>query len=333
MKGFMNDRNEKLAERILERHLEHLADAPQADTDLPEGADAAAMSDRLGRILRPLDSWNAAPAPGNLADRVMDRVRSEQAGQILSFEQAQQSHRPRFALSRDLLGAAACILLLMGVFVPGISSIRHSAQKTRCASNMQGVFGGLSVYSQNYASALPFAGNRADGTWLPMKDGEHTFESNSRHLYLLVRDGLVPADAMLCPSDADAKPMKSADLTSQRDFASRRNVSYDSLNLAGVRPNLRPQRTVAYLGDRNPLFTDGKLPASANPNELNSPLHGGRGQMVLTTDGSAVWTTTPLFGETKDNLWTIGDRRVYTGTETTDPERDVQLVPGLPRTK
>lgn len=125
--------------------------------------------------------------------------------------------------------------------------------------------------------------------------------------------------------------MRVADPTTCDDFAGACNVSYASLNLAGTKPNLMPTTRIAYISDANPLFVGARFNASV-PYNANSPAHRGRGQNVLTLDGSSRWMKKPIYGPKHDNLWLIGNIRRYIGIEAPVSDDDVQLVPGYPVT-
>jgi hypothetical protein len=125
--------------------------------------------------------------------------------------------------------------------------------------------------------------------------------------------------------------MSERELAERNDFSTPRGISYDSLNLAAARPNLRPNRSVAYLADANPLFVGGKFHRDVDPYTTNSPSHRGKGQAVLLLDGSVNKMTSPIFGNSRDNLWLAGDILNYTGTETPADDQDSFLVPGCPR--
>ena len=168
---------------------------------------------------------------------------------------------------------------------------------------------------------------------LPTGPRNRSFASNSRHVYLLVKlkYGLGP-ERFFCPADKDAEPMNVDDPAAYDDFASPRNIGYDSLNLAGKNPNLRPQMPIAYLSDANPLFENGRFNESIDPTKANSPAHRDAGQTVLTLDGNVNWLTSPIYGPKDDNLWLAGDLRRYTGTETQTRDDDAFLIPGYPVT-
>ena len=72
---------------------------------------------------------------------------------------------------------------------------------------------------------------------------------------------------------------------------------------------------------------------SLDPKHANSPSHrNGAGQNVLLLDGSVLWTTSPVYGTAKDNLWMLEGVNEYTGRETRSCDTDAFLVPGFPET-
>jgi hypothetical protein len=121
-------------------------------------------------------------------------------------------------------------------------------------------------------------------------------------------------------------------LAGQDDFGKACNISYATLNLAGPTLRLRPSRGVAYAGDPNPLFVNARFNAAVDADHTNSPAHRGKGQTVLTLDGSAAFVTSPICGPKRDNVWLVGNIRHYTGTETPASDDDAQLVQGYPTT-
>jgi hypothetical protein len=302
-------------EQLLDWHLDRLDDKDRSQVEEALGSDPElrAKSDRLGKVLQPLDHWQVAAAPPNLADRVLAGVEraTRNRSRILRLPIGDSGSRgvPRPSL-RDLIAVAACLALLVGVAVPGVSSVRSHARKTACASNLGSIFNGLSAYRQDFAGSLPFAGSLTDASWLPGGSPKRRYASNSRHLYLLVKMNYGPSvTSFVCPACKNAEPMGGQGCATHSDFARACNVSYDSLNLAGRAPNLRPPMPIPYLSD-----------------------HRGKGQTVLVLDGSTRWMTTPVFGKHRDNLWLIANIRRYTGTETPSRHDDAQLVPGFPAT-
>jgi hypothetical protein len=234
---------------------------------------------------------------------------------------------------RELVAVAACIVLLIGVSVPGVSSLRRHSRLAMCKSNLGDVFRGVSSYRASFDGAIPFAGNQAGAVWLPSGARDRPYASNSRHLYTLVRlDYVRSLRSFICPADKNTEPMRRRPDVKYDDFTDCCNVSYASLNLGGPNPRLRPRSMIAYVSDTNPLFPGARFDPTVDPDRTNSPAHGGRGQVVLTLDGSTHWITRPVYGRQEDNLWVIRDVRRYTGAEAPTSDDDVQLVPGFPAT-
>ncbi len=335
----MESNKQNADELLLDWHLDRLNDEDRSrvDQELRSDPKLRAKSERLGQILQPLDNWRVAPASQNLADKVLAHVArsADVAGVPPPPPTEDESGLVRFPFTslRDLVAVAACILLLVGVFIPGVSTVRGRAQRTACASNLSSIFRGTSTYQQAFASSLPFAGNLPGASWLPTGASGRPYASNSRHLYLLVKLGYVPTpDDFVCPAAETAVPMRVDDPRAFDDFPSTCNVSYAALNMAGPGPNLKPTMPIAYISDTNPLFVGARFNDLVDPDRTNSPVHGGKGQNVLTLDGSAKWMTKPVYGPNHDNLWLIDNIRHYTGIEIPTRKDDVQLVPGFPAT-
>lgn len=325
-------------EPLLDLHLDQLTPEDRAwlEKELDRDAALRKSSDRLGRILQPLDSWQVQSVPANLADNTLRYVR--QSGDVTIRSDASSIRGRLFGRSplrwREFAAAAACIALLIGTLWPGLSTLRSRSQRVMCAGNLGSIFRGASVYQEVFAGALPYAGCVDGARWLPSGPTDKPFLSNSRHMFLLVKlqQGPKPGD-FICPADRNAipaEPILDADLAKRYDFASAANVSYDSLNLCGPTPNLRPRVPLVYVSDPNPLFIGARFNSAVNADTTNSPAHGGRGQNILTTVGNTEFLRTPFFGARKDNVWLAGDIRYYTGTEALVDDEDVQLVPGYP---
>lgn len=327
-----------IEESLLDWHLDRLGDEDRAwiEEELRRDNQLRARSDRLGKVLQPLDAWRVAHAPPQLADNVLAHLeRSKRAGDGPQPLPADDAGRWRFPLPRlrNLVAVAACIVFLLGVSVFGLSELRDRSQRTLCRTHLASIFGGITTYQQDFAGSLPFAGFRPGARWLPTAAPGRSYASNSRHIYLLVKGsyGPLPKD-FICAAVRAQRPMQVKDCSTYDDFAATCNISYASLNLAGPKPNLRPEARLAYVGDANPLFVNARFNASVDPDKANSPAHRRRGQNVLTLDGSARWMVRPVYGPSRDNLWLIGNIRQYKGTEAPVRDDDVQLVPGYPAT-
>ncbi len=327
---------------LLDLHLERLSHDDKAwlQAELLHDAGLRAKSDKLGNLLRPLDHWTAPQPSTNLADRILAAVKEADATPVsdenLTFTQAKTERFFRAMPVRSLkefLAIAACIALIATVAIPAIYGVRAQAQLSQCTSNLGSIFQGVRLYQAAFGGALPYAGNEIGASWLPGSDSGAPYMSNSRHVYLLTKLNYGPQpEHFACPCCSTSEAMQHDQLASHNDFAQGANITYASLNMAGTTPNLRPRGAIAYMSDANPMFVDGRFDAKVNPMSANSPTHGGRGQTVLTLDGTVRQLTTPNYGTNKDNLWMAGDIRYYNGTETPATDDDAFLIQGYPVT-
>lgn len=324
-------------ELLLDFHLDRLTEEECSwiESELRRDAELRAKCDRLGRVLQPLDHARPVPASANIADNVLAYIARATDPLLPIPFCAESSGRSRspFMRMRELIAVAACILLLVGVAVPGVSELRDRSQRAVCANNLSSIFQGAGAYQQAFGDSLPFAGGAAGSSWLPGGEGGAPYASNSRHPYLLVKlnYGPKPKD-FICPGSSNTEIMPADLVANHDDFATSHNVSYDSLSMAGASPNLRPPVAIAYLSDSNPLFVGARFNEAVDPNSANSPAHRGRGQTVLLLNGSVQFVRSPIYDAKRDNMWTIGDVRIYRGTESTTRNDDAFLVPGYPIT-
>lgn len=327
-----NQPNDSL-DKLLEWHLNLLnpGEAAWMEAQLQRDATLREQSKTLGRILRPLDQWSVHAGPSNLVETTLRAVRLSSQPDERAMDDRRGWVFPSFR-SRDLIAAAASIVVLLGAFVPASSALRSRSQRVLCANNMHTIGMGLSQYQATFAGSLPFAGF-ADSAWLPGADPT-CYSSNSRHVFLLRKLQFVTKpNAFVCPSSKidESKIVRKTPLEGCDDFGDGTAISYDSHNLAGPVPNLRPQTVIAYLADPNPLFIGQRFNENIDPQVANSPAHGGCGQTILLLDGRAEYFRTPVYGQHKDNVWTIEGVRRYTGVETPKNSNDSFLVPGAPK--
>ena len=339
----MQSEKRQLFESLLDLHLDRLDGQARESVEAAcrKDPELASACDRVGEILQPLEQGGSASPSPNLADRVLSHLGERTAALTPSLPSESPSRRRwPFVSLREPLAVAACIALLLGVFFPGVAALRHSSRKALCSDNLRSIYNGTAMYQASFGGSLPYAGRIAGASWLPtgrpvspVGDGGQAFASNSRHIYLLVKMDFGPRPCdFVCPGGASGRPMDSSQLAKCKDFERACNISYASMNLSGPAPNLRPARTLAYLGDANPLFVNARFDPSVDADRANSRAHGGKGQMILMLDGTARWLTTPVYGTQKDNVWLAGDIRHYTGVESPIGSHDVQLVPGYPAT-
>ncbi len=346
----MTEEQRQPEDLLLDLHLGRLSEDEKLwiETELLRSAELRAKSDCLGRMLQPLDTWTIPPMPSGLPDKILDYVEANKnrdygasanrpplraVGAVAPTQPNEGNYRRGWIFSlRELLAAAACIVLLFGVMMPSLSRARDSSRRNVCGSNLTNIFQGLSTYQQMSDGALPYAGNTPGARWLPTGADDRPQSSNSRHPYLLLRVRAIhDPNVFTCPADDDMTAMSAEEITAHRDFPSANNMSFDTLNMNSDQPPVSPSLAIPYMSDRNPLFEGGAFNAELDPDNTNSFTHGaGKGQNVLMLDGQVYWLTSPLWGPKLDNIWLAGSIRKYEGTESQKNPNDAFLVPGFP---
>ena len=328
--------NDQLLDYVLERC--QAADEQRIRAALRQDPALNARCDRLRRRLAPLDAWTAPPPREGLVDDILDVIAAQSAGRALERRQAASAlppgsnrdlagSRPLVSL-RELVALAACITFLVGIVVPGLSTARFNSRRTMCASNLAGLYQGMSSYAQSYAGLLPMVGREPGQPWLRKQDQAH--RTNRSNAYLLLRHRFVARpEQFVCQARKGARPMSTDQIDRNTDFPSDRNCSYDLQNLSGPTPRhllIAARIALPFMADANPLFEGGRFNGAADP-QANTTSHQGLGQNVLHFDGRVAWYVTPLSESTRDNIWQAGDLREYNGTETPLSTTDAFLTP------
>ncbi|HWE02654.1 MAG TPA: type II secretion system protein [Tepidisphaeraceae bacterium] len=246
-------------------------------------------------------------------------------------------HAPRrrgFSLV-ELLVVLAILTILAGIFVPYFSKIREADRRVRCADNLRAIMDGLRQYaslkdprgkvSHDYP-ATPAEPSHNGYTAYTGADASDPFAPGAvkpndvtASLWLLVRDGFVPANRFICPSTADTPEAMPANPRSNFTDGSHLSYSYASPFSTATGYKMNDDSHVAdfaMMADKNPGNSgkNGRVttPAyTAQPFALaraNSNNHGKVGQNVLYADGHVAFQTTPYCGighdARRDNIFT-----------------------------
>jgi hypothetical protein len=321
---------------LLEFHLGLLdaAAAQRVRRELERSPELAIQAHNLKQWLDLVGTYRTPAAPAALPDRIMQAVNrtaplrvTEAASSLPPSPAGGLVRRPLVSL-RELVALAACLMLFIGVVVPGVAHNRSQARQTQCANSLASIFGGLSQYAANFNGAMPQTAGFAPGVnWLRPSTPQAAYVPNSRNRYMLVRLQFVKPDGFVCAAMNGARPMTASGFERLEDFPAPENCSFDSQNMAGPTLPLGERNNLPIYADRNPLFDGGKLNV-ANPAETNSRTHnGGTGQNVLCTDGRVLWTTSPVLGPRGDNIWQVEGVTSYNGTEYQQHPADAFVIP------
>ncbi|MEM8737836.1 MAG: hypothetical protein AAGG38_05070 [Planctomycetota bacterium] len=294
------------------------------------------LLDQLSLDPAPQSSDDRAPTASDLLIRRTLDAAAEQRQRERFAQQIELFSEPRRTLGvslRQILTAAAVFVLGISLLMPAIERSRAEAQQVACATNL-GIAGQqISAYAMDHAGMLPRG--PVGASWLKTGqpdaiDDAGRYQSNSAHLYLLIRQGYTAAERLACASNRQANVGGAG--VRQLDWGTPQAVSYSYQNQHGASPIRldRSMPSLAILADKNPLFVvrRGKIvfDAEAKP-DARSSLHRSRGQNILTLDGRVRWSKQPKIGD--DNVWQIrGHHGGYIGNEAPlHAGRDSFLVP------
>ncbi len=338
----MDDRYESMEFLLLDLHLRRLGaeDAVRVEEALASSPELTARSRAVRDLFSLLDAVPPPEPPGDLADGVMARIERETA--TLPFREAAsalpsgRSHdlsgTPVLSL-RELIAIAACITLIVGIFVPGYFKARNIAQRNMCRDNLVALHQGMAVYARDNNGYAAYAGYVPGGSWRQTMTPGIRRVSTTKPLFLLLHGGYVSDPRrFVCPASAQSIPMLADDYRGFTDFAEPANVSYSSqfMNLPRGRRLEDMNPGMVLIGDRNPLG-DSRAAHIISPYDEssgNSRSHeDGAGQCAVRVSGSAGWYTQPTIGVDRDNIYRPGDLCRFDGTEVPISPTDNYLLP------
>jgi hypothetical protein len=315
---------------------------------------AAELYTSLESSLKQLDSLKYEPCPENLVELTIARLKlaasSEQVRlESLLAEEQRKTHLSNIPLvttkqgfwqnAAKIAAVAAVFLVVISVYFPATSSMRQVAWRNKCSSNLTRVGAGIAGYAQDHDNAMPRVDMDPGSPWWKVGDQGKKNQSNTRHIWLLVKDGYVNLDDFICPGRKDAQIPKFDQAAALNDFPSRQAINYSfKFTPNKTAKNKVGSRTV-LLSDLNPVFenvfsnselskqTDEftKILISKQLLEMMSTNHLGKGQNVLFGDGSSAFKKTRMISG--DDIFTIKGKSVYSGREVPTDNKDIFLAP------
>jgi len=316
--------------------------------------EAAQLYARLADSLSQLDSVKYEPCPENLVEITVAKLKlaasSEQARleSLLAAEQRKTTHMesPFATTSRsfwrnvvEVAAIAAVVLVVAGVSFPSLSRMRETAV---CKANLMRIGRAIAQYADDNDGVLPSVPLKAGSTWWNVGDQGEKNQSNTRHMWLLVKRGYLDGKEFGCPGRKGNKAVNytQAQLTGLNDFPSRQHINYSFTFISGKSGQSQKGRKSILLGDLNPVFErvfdkGGKCVCTPDKptrflievqlSRIMSANHAGRGQNLLFGDGSSDFKKTRnIFG---DDIYTIRDAQYYSGREVPCDEDDIFLAP------
>lgn len=333
--------------------IDRLMDARSRGDAEPVEAPTVSTGSHAAAWLSLLRADPAEPPEPGLVERTMQRLADERqrrrfALQIAALARdlppAQGPGRGFGFQWRELATAAAVILIGLSLALPVLDRSRADARRLTCAANLAAAGFGMNQYAADHAGVMPRRAVRPGDDWFrvgqTVAPGQPV-QSNTAHLYLLIRTRHVRPDALNCPDNEHAPWRTTARLLAADDWSTPQAVSYSYQNQFTAEP-IRVDRApnLAVLADKNPLFVIqvNRLDFdAAQAPTATSRFHSrvGPGQNMLTVSGSVTFTPSPLVPKhddvLADNIWLVDTRPAragYRGNESPEtPSRDAFLVP------
>lgn len=236
----------------------------------------------------------------DLIARTMAAVQSEQKlrSARMRFEQGPELTGWRMRLA-DLVSIAAMLLIGASIALPAFSAVGRHQEQVACLNNMQATSRAFGTYANDNADMLPMATAGFGGSWLDVGTPRR---SNSANLFTLPREGYTTLDDLACPGNPQAPTGKAHPDDWDWRSIDQLSYSYRIMTQGGMRVSIAVPSTTAVIltADRSPITLRAVRRLPVIP-EANSPNHDARGQHLLSLDGSATWTRSPVVGG--DNVW------------------------------
>jgi hypothetical protein len=308
---------------------------------------AAAIHSQLQAALSPLESLEPEACPDYLAERTVWRLKSaasssrQRLEQLLAGEQSRAiGPRPRTWVGMARRLAMAAVFMIVGsalivTFNAVTGYARYSSQRQRCQMQQSGIFQGLSNYILDNDGERPAVATAAGDPWWQVGRQGNQNHSNTRRVFLLVKQGYANPSDFLCGGNqhGELDELTPEQIETLQDFPDRRYVNYSFQIYCQRTGGGKLLYRKVIMADRNPLFEtlpdDFSEPLQLRLNKrlltINSINHRRRGQNVTFGDGRVEFLRTRLIGT--DDIFTLQDTDIYQGCELPSCETDFFVVP------
>jgi hypothetical protein len=319
----------------------------EAKTLITSNEKAAEINAKIKATLEPLNSIEPESCPDSLAERTVWRLKStanssqNQLQKLLASEQKRgftAKNRLRVGFGRRLATAAVLMIagsLLVTTFRAVSGYTRYHSMLHKCQRQQSSIFQGFHNYISDHDGQQPAVATSAGDFWWKVGDQGDKNHSNTRRIYLLVKEGYLKPAHFVCPAceSGEILDMSQSQLSRLKDFPGRRYITYSFQINCQQSGNGKLICRKVIMADWNPLFE--KLPDDFSKElnlrlnkqllTLNSNNHKRRGQNVLFGDGSVEFRKTRFIGT--DDIFTLRDTDVYQGCESPSCETDFFLAP------
>lgn len=325
---------------------------------LTDNPGAIEFYEKLSHSLSPLDHLdhhNHVNCPDDLVEKTLERVyfhnhnHTAEVADIAGLEKLLQAESEKVVTKRpsfwrhfaESAAIAAGVFVFFSIFVPVSRHMRADSWQAVCQANLAKISQGFTQYAGDNQGYLPTVATKAGAPWWKVGSAGQENQSNTRHLWLLVRNGYLGPDVFVCPGSGKTQTLKldSAQIAALADFPGRRHISYSFKLICDANKAAMPKTSTPLMSDANPIFqaclknSDSLSGNEFDPVTLSEKLlnasshnHFRKGQNILFSDGTVKFTNQRVFGQ-NDDIFTVRDTHTYRGTEKPLCETDVFLVP------
>jgi hypothetical protein len=342
MSPLSNDQKKLLFDYCLDlTSKEHTAEAQAL---ISTNQEAAEIYSKIKSSLEPLESIELQICPDDLVESTISFINENkhssqhQLEQLLAFEQAKKVP-VRIGFWGNLVemaAVAASIMLIVGVLVPTMGYARQKHLQKQCGTQLGSFFRGLSNYMDDHDGNQPSVASTAGAPWWKVGYQGAENQSNTRRVYLLVREKYVEPEIFICPGNKTGGNLKiePSKIRDYKDFPDRRYVTYSFQISCRTTKSGNLQCRKVIMADLSPLFEelpnfDSSLRVRLDKELLtiNSSGHNRRGQNVLFRDGHVEFLKTRHTSDAHDDIFTLQDTDIYHGVEVPSCETDFFLAP------
>jgi len=315
--------------------------------------EAAQLYAQLEKTLKQLDSVKYEPCPENLVELTVAKLKlaaSSQQARLESLLAAEQRKTAQMETTpattkrsfwrniAEVAAVAAMILVVTSISAPSLSRMRQAAL---CRARLKNISEAIARYANDHDGALPAVAMTAGSPWWNVGEQGAKNQSNTRHLWLLVKGGYIDGKNFICPGRKDAKVVafSPVQLTKYNDFPSRQHVNYSFMFIGAKSADGQKGARGVLLADLNPVFekafNEGRCVCPSDKStkflvdkqvlKMMSINHASRGQNVLFGDGSAEFKKTRVIFN--DDIYTIKGVESYSGFEVPSGDDDIFLAP------
>jgi hypothetical protein len=317
--------------------------APYIEGLIASNPQASQLVASFQGALSPLQTVRLESCPDELVEKTVARLK-EAAGQehLQQLLHAEQGRPATIRLDRwrnlaQIAAIAAMVLFTIGIVIPSFGFARNLTLRHRCQTQLSGIYDGLSSYVADHEGQLPSVATSDGSPWWKVGYQGTENHSNTRPIWLLVRQGYVDPGRFICPGATQKPEPRTLVVANYNDFPTKSHVRY-SFRICCDKVRMDPRGRKVLMADMNPLSerlpTDYSQPfrLRLDPSLLNSNSinHRRSGQNILMCDGSVQFAKTRFVGVSQDDIFSthsMTSGSELRGCETPSSEADAFVAP------